>query len=114
MRGGFFYHGVIAAVLLSVAACGGKDKDKGDKNAAANDSTTEATPEATAEDKAAKLAAKVKDFNDGNGGCEECQPTEARVRAEVLVPAGLRTYTATPSCMNVRVTDARKSSSSSG
>jgi len=100
MRGGFFYHGVIAAVLLSVAACGGKDKDKGDKNAAANDSTTEATPEATAEDKAAKLAAKVKDFNDGNGGCEECQPTEARVRAEVLVPAGLRTYTATPSCMN--------------
>jgi len=48
MRGGFFYHGVIAAVLLSVAACGGKDKDKGDKNAAANDSTTEATPEATA------------------------------------------------------------------
>ncbi len=100
MRGGIFYHGMIAAVLLSVAACGGKDKEKkAADNAAANEATTEATPE-TAEDKAAKLAAKVKDFNDGNGGCEECQATEARVRAEVLVQAGLRTYTDNPSCMN--------------
>jgi hypothetical protein len=103
MRGAIFYHGLIAALLLGTAACGGKgkaDKNAASGNAAANEPTTEAAPGPTAEETAAKLAAKVKDFNDGNGGCEECQATEARVRAEVLVPAGLRTYTANPSCMN--------------
>ena len=44
MRGGIFYHGVIAALLLGAAACGGKDKEKADKNAAANELTSEATP----------------------------------------------------------------------
>ena len=101
MRRGILHHGVIAAVLLGVTACGGgKDKNKtAEGNTAANATTTEATTE-TSEDKAAKLAAKVKDFNDGNGGCDECQTTEARVRAEVLVQAGLRTYSDNPSCMN--------------
>ena len=102
MRGGILHHGVIVAVALSITACGGgKDKDKkAEGNATANEATSETTTTESAEDKAAKLAAKVKDFNDGNGGCEECQATEARVRVEQLVQAGLRTYTDNPSCMN--------------
>src|ERR1043165_5985449 len=103
MRGGIFYHGLIVAVALGTAACGGGKEKKAEGNATANEATGEPTTEATTEspeDKAAKLAAKVKDFNDGNGGCEECQPTEARVRVEQLVQAGLRTYTDNPSCMN--------------
>jgi hypothetical protein len=99
MRTGILYHGMIAAVLLGAAACG--SKDKGDKNAAGNASTATAnTAENTAEAAAARLAARVKDFNDANGGCEECDATEARVRVENQVPAGLRSYSAAPSCMN--------------
>ena len=96
-----------AAVVLATAGCGSKDKDgkAGDKaasNATAN--TAQETPEQVAareaEAAAARLAAKIKDFNDQNGGCAECQPTEAKVAAAMQVPRGLRTYTATPSCMN--------------
>jgi len=100
MRGGIVYHGILVASLLTVAGCGGKGKEE--KAASGNDAntTTEVAPDTSAEDKAAALAAKIKAFNDGNGGCDECQPTEARVRAEVLVQAGLRTYSDNPSCMN--------------
>jgi hypothetical protein len=100
MRGGIAHHSLIIAIALSAAACGGKDKDeKAPVNGTA--AGNEAGP--TVDDAAAKAAAlqqKIKDFNDQNGGCEECQATEARVRVEMNVPAGLRTYTANPSCMN--------------
>jgi hypothetical protein len=103
MRGGIARHSLIIAIALSAAACGG-GKDKGAaQNATGNETAAgnEATP--PVDDAAAKAAAlqqKVKEFNDQNGGCEECQPTEAKVIAQMRVPHGLRTYTATPSCMN--------------
>lgn len=94
MRGGIAHHSLIIAIALTAAACGGKsDKAPANGTAAGNETTPAAN---TAE----QLAAKVKEFNDQNGGCEECQATEARVRVEMQVPAGLRTYTANPSCMN--------------
>ena len=96
MRGGISQLSLIVAITLTAAACGGKDKqEKGPVNgtAAGNEAAPQANP-------AEVLAQKVKEFNDQNGGCEECQATEARVRVEMEVPAGLRTYTANPSCMN--------------
>ena len=99
MRGGIAHHSLIIAMALGAAACGGKDKaDKPTADTTANGTTESAPDDAAA--KAAALQQKVKTFNDQNGGCEECQPTEARVRVETQVQAGLRTYTANPSCMN--------------
>src|SRR5215218_1177874 len=106
MRGGIAHHSLVIAIALSVAACGGKDKDKGKGTTAPAEGTANQTATANeaapdpAEVAAAQLQQKIKDFNDQNGGCEECQPTEARVRVEMQVPAGLRTYSANPSCMN--------------
>src|SRR5215213_5141664 len=102
MRGGIAQHSVVIAVALSVAACGGKDKDnKAPAEGGAGNQTAanEAAPD-QAQVRAAQLQQKIKDFNDQNGGCAECQPTEARVRVEMQIPAGLRTYSANPSCMN--------------
>jgi hypothetical protein len=92
---------LLAAIALT-AACGSKDKGgNAAANATANVSAgNEAVPVNQAEAAAARLQQKVKDFNDQNGGCPECQPTEARVVAQMDVPNGLRTYSATPSCMN--------------
>lgn len=102
MRGGTAHHALIIAIALSAAACGGKDKSDKPAEPAANGTAT--SNEGTAADdsaaKAAALQQKIKAFNDQNGGCQECQPTEAKVRVEMQVPAGLRTYTANPSCMN--------------
>ena len=99
-------HLIVAAVLVAAAGCGSKDKDGKSASNETTNTTTSApsSPEEVAareaEAAAARLAAKIKDFNDQNGGCPECQPTEARVIAAMQVPHGLRTYTATPSCMN--------------
>lgn len=99
MRGGTAHHALIIAIALSAAACGGKDKgDKADSTTNGTATNTTAADDAAA--KAAALQQKIKAYNDANGGCEECQPTEARVRVEQPVQAGLRTYTANPSCMN--------------
>lgn len=99
MRAGIAQLTFGAAIVVTVAACGSKDKGKNEvANAPANAAGNEvATNTQSAAD---RLAANVKDFNDQNGGCPECQATEARVVAAMDVPAGLRTYTATPSCMN--------------
>ena len=104
MRGGNLQRAAVTALFLTAAACGGKDKG-GDKNATANTGTattanTSVNAEAEAAAAAAAIAAKIKDFNDQNGGCPECKADEARVIAAMAVPHGLRTYTATPSCMN--------------
>lgn len=101
MRGGTAHHALIIAIALSAAACGGKDEGDKPAEATANGSATNAgTPVDDSAAKAAALQQKIKAFNDLNGGCEECQPTEAKVRVEQHVQAGLRTYTANPSCMN--------------
>lgn len=100
MRGGFAHFALIGAIALTAASCGDKNKGKEGKeagNATAESGSTSADDGAA---KAAELERKVKDFNDANGGCEECQPTEAKVVVQMQVPHGLRTYTATPSCMN--------------
>jgi hypothetical protein len=102
MRWGFAQFALVSAIALAAASCGDKNKSKGSGNTAAN-STATANETAPVDDAAAKAAAlqqKVKQFNDANGGCQECQPTEARVVVQMQVPHGLRTYTATPSCMN--------------
>lgn len=101
MRRGIGYRtAIFSAAILAAAACGDKDQN-GDKAAnTAEGNASGGTVVNQAEAAAERLAAKVKAFNDQNGGCAECQPTEARVRVETQVPAGLRTYTATPSCMN--------------
>ena len=101
MRGGTAHHSLIIAIALTAAACGGKDKGDKPTDSTANGTAAgnESAPD-DAEARAAALQQKIKAFNDQNGGCAECQVTEARVRVETQVPAGLRTYTANPSCMN--------------
>ena len=101
MRGGIAHIALIGAIALTAASCGHKNKEKEAGNATANGTAENGST--SADDgaaKAAELARKVKDFNDGNGGCAECQPTEAKVVVQMQVPHGLRTYTAAPSCMN--------------
>src|SRR4051812_19070809 len=104
MRGGIARHSLIIAIALSAAACGGKDKgEKAAGNATGNETAagSQATP--AVDDAAARAGArkkKVKDFNDKKGGCDKCQPTEAKVAAQMKVPHGLRPSPATPSCMN--------------
>lgn len=101
MRGGIAHHSLIIAIALCAAACGGSDKgDKAGDSADGTAAGNETAPADDAEARAAALQQKIKAFNDRSGGCEECQPTEARVRVEMQIPAGLRTYTANPSCMN--------------
>jgi hypothetical protein len=99
MRAGLASLSFTAAIVLTVAACGSKDK-AANNTATATANTSGNVASNDTEAAADRLAAKVKDFNDQNGGCPECQPTEARVVARMDVPPGLRTYTATPSCMN--------------
>lgn len=97
MRTTLARHSLIAAIVLIAAACGDKDKEGG---TTAGGNATGNAAGAGGPTAAERLQAKVKAFNDQNGGCDECQPTEARVRVEMRVPHGLRATTATPSCMN--------------